>query len=448
MQFLESLQDEEREMGEASVLSEAEDAVRVMSIHRSKGLEFPVVIIPDLGKRHNLQDTRGPILVDRQAGLGLMAVNEGLRIRYPSAASVLVEERIRRQSLAEELRVLYVAMTRAREHLILVATCREDRRQKWHQQWARHEGAFPAEDILRSGCMLDWIGPVAAATAHHAPAPFQVSVYGSEDMRQYSQAAARKPALTEQQQRRARLEPLAPPPPDNPHAEHVKQQLSFIYPHRALTTLAAARTVGSLAKSSDSAAIGAISLSDDGPLPLPRSAAGSARATAAEIGAATHLVLQHLDFSRSCTLDDLRSQLQHLIVRRYIAPEQAQTVDLEAIAWFVQTPLGDLMRRHSRDLLRELSIYFPHWETPATGEPLDQVMVRGRIDVLIRDPGGIVVVDYKTDRITKSMLTQRTELYRPQVEAYSRAIGGILGEAVGSVELVFLGPREIVSLKP
>jgi ATP-dependent helicase/nuclease subunit A len=137
-----------------------------------------------------------------------------------------------------------------------------------------------------------------------------------------------------------------------------------------------------------------------------------------------------------------------LIVRRYIAPEQAQTVDLEAIAWFVQTPLGDLMRRHSRDLLRELSIYFPHWETPATGEPLDQVMVRGRIDVLIRDPGGIVVVDYKTDRITKSMLTQRTELYRPQVEAYSRAIGGILGEAVGSVELVFLGPREIVSLKP
>src|SRR4029078_3799592 len=122
-------------------------------------LEFPVVFIPDLGKLHNLRDTSGSILVDRNAGIGLMVADEALRVRYPSLAHVLVQQRIRKQTLAEELRVLYVAMTRAREHLILVGTCDEAAPQTWAEQWSQHVGPLPPERILGARTMLDWLGP-------------------------------------------------------------------------------------------------------------------------------------------------------------------------------------------------------------------------------------------------------------------------------------------------
>jgi ATP-dependent helicase/nuclease subunit A len=164
--FLEQLR-EESDLGQPSVASAADDVVRIMSVHSSKGLEFPVVILPDLGKRINLSDCSGSILVDRHAGPGLMVADEARRIRYPSLAWMLVQTRLRQQSLAEELRVLYVATTRAKEHLILIGTCRDNACETWSARWAGHRGALPADVVLGASSMLDWIGPVAAVTASH-----------------------------------------------------------------------------------------------------------------------------------------------------------------------------------------------------------------------------------------------------------------------------------------
>ena len=125
----------------------------IMSIHRSKGLEFPVVVLPDLGKAINLQDCQGSILVDRVAGLGMAVVDEPRLVRYPSLASTLVKERLQQQAMAEELRVLYVAMTRAREHLILVGIAADSACETLGGRWSNHAGAFPAEAIL--GCTHD-----------------------------------------------------------------------------------------------------------------------------------------------------------------------------------------------------------------------------------------------------------------------------------------------------
>ncbi len=151
MRFVESLRDES-DLGMPSVASEADDVVRIMSIHRSKGLEFPVVILADLGKAINLQDCQGTILVDRNAGLGLEVVDEARSVRYPSLASTRVQGRLRQQALAEELRVLYVAMTRAQEHLICVGSCGEKSPPAWLSRWQSHRGAFPADAIL--GCAM------------------------------------------------------------------------------------------------------------------------------------------------------------------------------------------------------------------------------------------------------------------------------------------------------
>src|SRR5262249_5440029 len=150
---------EQYDLGQPSVASEADDVVRVMSIHRAKGLEFRVVFVADIAKKLNFQDLNGPILLERDQGIGLAVADYKMRVRYPSLAWALVRERLKRQTLAEELRVLYVAMTRAREHLILVGTSGPEAVASWREQWAGHAGPVPAERVLGARSMLDWIGP-------------------------------------------------------------------------------------------------------------------------------------------------------------------------------------------------------------------------------------------------------------------------------------------------
>ena len=160
--FLDDLS-EAGDLGQPSVASEADDVVRVMSIHTAKGLEFPVVVIPDLGKGHNLTSSTGSVLFDRELGVGMEVIDGERHVRYPSLGSLLVGRSLRRQAVAEELRVLYVAMTRAKEHLILVGGAGEQEVAGWASKWAGHIGPMPATDVLAGGSMLAWLGPVAVA---------------------------------------------------------------------------------------------------------------------------------------------------------------------------------------------------------------------------------------------------------------------------------------------
>jgi ATP-dependent helicase/nuclease subunit A len=449
IQFLRSLQDDEQDLRQPSVASEADDVVRVMSIHASKGLEFPVVIVPDLGKKHNLQDTAGPILFDRDAGLGLLCADETRRIRYPSMASVLVGEQIRRQTLAEELRVLYVAMTRAREHLILVGTCAPKMPEKWAQRWTGHRGPLPADEVLRGGCALDWLGPVAAATAHMVSEPIEVRTHGDEEMRALESPALHRPKRSERQQRLARLEPQATTPPPNADAERIRRRLTDAYPHRTFTRLAASQTVGSLTKSGRSTFAGEHASREPivrfgQELPAPRCVLESLSASPMEVGAVTHLVLQHLDFARPCTRDDVKQQIAQMVARRHVAPGEADVVDVDAIVWFAATDLGKLLHFKSAELMRELPVFFPMQVEPSQ-DPLDRVMVRGRLDVIVPTDEGLLLVDYKTDRVTAQTIDARAEFYRSQVSSYARAVEGITGARVKAGHLVFLAAREIRS---
>jgi ATP-dependent helicase/nuclease subunit A len=450
MQFLQSLQDDEKDLGQPSVASEADDVVKIMSIHRSKGLEFPVVILPDLGKKHNLSDTAGPILIDRAAGLGLNCVDEAKRIRYPSMGSFLVQERIRRQSLAEELRVLYVAMTRAKEHLILVGTCKADQPGNWSRRWGDHEGALPSEEVLRSGCMLDWIGPVFAATEHMNPPPFGLTMHGEEEVRAWSAPATRRPQLSDRQQQVARLEPLEPPPAANPDAERIRQRLTGSYAFDPYTQLAAAQSVGSLKKhrQGDSDAEKSAPRDSrrlDEQLPAPRCVAESLSPSPTEVGSAVHRVLQCIDFSRPGTGTEIGRQIAEMVDRKLLSPAEAESVDVSIVEWLLSTKLGHLLRSHAPQVRRELPVFYP-MPVGNSDDSFDRVMVRGRIDAMIPDPAGVILIDYKTDRVTAETIEDRTAFYRPQVESYGRAMVGITRKPVKAVHLVYLVARQIRTL--
>ena len=436
LQFLESL-DEEEELGQPSIASEADDVVRVMSIHRSKGLEFPVVVVPDLGKRINFSDCHGPIVADRSAGLGLSVVDPERMIRYPSLASVLVQRRLKQQALAEEMRILYVALTRAKEHLILVGTCGAQRPQAWEARWSTHRGAMPAETILSAKCMLDWIGPAAAAAAGAGEPIIQLTQPSPEQIASWQAEHARRPALSTRQAELAALTPLDSPPASDPAADEVIGRLQYRYPFEPLTRLAATAAVTSQTKAA-------------GPvrgLPRPRFLAEQVM-SAADVGTATHLVLFHLDFRRPCDAADLSEQITLMVERKRISSQQAEAVKLDSILWLLESEIGAQLRAHAADLRRELPI---HLACPAdciieASDPLDCAMLRGRIDALICAPGGAILIDYKTDSISSSAVAERAEDYKPQLTEYGRAVERITGLPLAGRYLIFLVPRVICAV--
>jgi ATP-dependent helicase/nuclease subunit A len=452
LKFLESLE-AETDFGQPSVLSEAEDVVRIMSVHHSKGLEFPVVFLPELGKKINLQDCHGPILIDREMGIGLSVVDENLRVRYPSLASVLVQKSLRRQSLAEELRVLYVAMTRAREHLILSGTCDAGRWERWRNLWTGRAGKVPAADVLAARTMLDWVGPAALmadGTGH-----FEITNHTPEEVGQWTGADLKRPALSKQQQKLARLEPLDPPPPRDAEADAIIERLTRKYAFAGLSKQESAIAATDWTKEGRAAVVGYATRSDktlafDRTLATPRFLLeDERRLSAADVGTAMHLVLQHLDWSGGCAPEDLAGQINAMITSKLLAPAQARMVDLDAIEWFAAGELGQWVRGLPCERVRR-EVPFNYAIEPSEISPglpaadvRDWVMVRGRVDLMVVEPDGLTIVDYKTDRVAPERLPERIEFYRPQVRLYKRAMEAITGRLVRDVFLVFLDPRRI-----
>jgi ATP-dependent helicase/nuclease subunit A len=435
LQFLEKLKTES-DLGQASVASEAEDVVRIMSIHRSKGLEFPIVLLPDLGKSINLRDCQGSILLDRAAGLGLQVVDDQRQVRYPSLVWTVVQNRLRQQALAEELRVLYVAMTRAKEHLILCGTCEDGQAEKWAGQWAGHVGPLPTETVLEARTMLHWIGPAAAASGSSA---FEIQTHSIEEVGGWLTQQTSRPSVPANL---AALQPLNPSPAVSKTAEQIIERVCQPYPFEKVARIAAAQSVTSLAKQgrrgSEHSPQATAELELDRTLPKPAFLSADALPDATERGTATHAVLEHLDFSNAADEQAIQKQIEKMVATRRITAQQAAWVDVGTISWLMNHSVGRMLNENGVKLHRELPVYFAE----QTRDPMDQPMVRGRLDLLVERDAGLVIVDYKTDRVSGEALEQRAEFYRPQLRLYREAIERITKRKVSKAIVVFLHARE------
>lgn len=437
--FLEKLK-AETDLGQAAIASQADNVVRIMTIHASKGQEFPVVCVPDLGKAINLSDCQGAILLDRTAGLGLQVVDPQRQIRYPSLASTVVQQRLRQQAIAEELRVLYVAMTRAKEHLILAGSCTERQATDWAESSPGPAEKLPAEEVLSARSPLNWLGPIAGRSNQH----LQVQLHNPDDLAAWASGHLTPPPPTPAQTALAKGEPPAPPPSIPPQAQAVIDRLSGQYPHLALANLAASTSVTTLVKKDVAPANEPLpSAALDRVLKEPQFLAGTLPLDAADKGTATHALLEHFDFSMDSP--SIEDQRRRLVDSRRLTPQLAELVDLDAIRWFLDSEIGTLLRKNADRLQRELPVYYAH-PSEATADPpdpLDQQMVRGRIDLLVPVEGGWMIVDYKTDRVSGEDLEQRAKLYAGQLDIYRKAIAKITGMPVVESALIFLWPRQI-----
>ncbi|MGE5675932.1 MAG: helicase-exonuclease AddAB subunit AddA [Mycobacterium leprae] len=485
LRFIEQLRESNTDLGAAPALGEGEDVVRVMSIHKSKGLEFPVVFVADMGKSFGRQDQQGDLLLQRHLGFGPQLIDPEQRTKYPTLAWHAVREAIRLEALAEEMRVLYVALTRARERLILVGSVRglPEAIGRWSMTAASQGWALPDSLLATASTYLDWIGP---ALARHqdgavlrpevtAPGPetavaadasrWTIHLWDAEAQQSLVQPDQTDAAVTVDWAQVFALQPLAITcRTDTP--QELERRFSWQYPFvggvRRFAKLSVTELKGHFQPEGEDALPGAAipAVAEEAPAgtvvsgrkPAARMGGRLERRpqflqetrksmSSTEFGTLMHLVLQHLDLTQPLDVVNVDVQVAQLTERQLITPQQAEVVDRQAIAAFFGTPVGQLMRSNPDGVRREVSftLGLPAAEVYTDLEPAttagEIVVVQGMIDALVESGDGFILVDYKTDKRDPE---EAAKAYHGQVQIYRRAVEEILNKPVREVFLHFL----------
>ena len=402
-------------------------AVQILSIHKSKGLEFPVVFLCDTARRFNLSERSETVLIHPELGLGPRVVDLARRVRYPSLSRMAISMRQEREALSEEMRLLYVALTRAKERLFVTAALKDPEREL-EKLRALSRPPIPPETLLRAGSMASWMMSACLADAGEH---FSLRV-----------CAGRERADTESQT-------PAVPPADPEAAEELRRRLAFVYPHEAAVALPSKLTATELKGRAET---------DGDALPLLQPTAfrfrmpslGEAERplTAAERGVATHLVLQYMDFSKGRSREGIKHEIARLRAAQTLSAREAEAVNVSAIERLFASPLGKRMlaapeklREFRFSLLLDARELYPE----AAGEEL---LLQGVVDCCLIEDDGLVIIDYKTDRVrTDEELAARAAHYRGQLTAYAAALSRILKRPVKACELFFLSVGQTVRVE-
>lgn len=430
--FLLWMQRQEAEGEDPAVPGGESRSVRILSIHKSKGLEFPFVFLCDTARLFNKSDTRASVLVHPALGLGPKCTDLEHGVEYPTIARQAIAAQLLTETLSEEMRLLYVAMTRAKERLIITGTVRDIG--KTVSTLTATATVPLAPELLRAAqSPLHWLLQSALLDRDER---FLRRTYvhlhpdGAADTQPEAASAA------------------APAEADPALLAQLARTLTFRYAHAQAIDLPSKVTATELKRLEPET-----TPPEDAGAPLlkgaprtqafrrPDFSARERRLTAAERGTATHRTLQYLHFADARTPEGIRAQVQALAARGLLTAREAQAVNTASLLQLMRTPLGaalaaaeaaGTLRREFRfSLLCPAETFFP-----GAGE--EQVLLQGVVDAWFETPDGLVIVDYKTDRIHPDAVPERTAYYAAQLRAYAGAMARITGRPVCRRTLYFL----------
>ncbi|HEV8541701.1 MAG TPA: 3'-5' exonuclease, partial [Verrucomicrobiae bacterium] len=414
-----------------------ENAVRLMTVHQSKGLEFPIVAVADLGKQFNFTDQISQILLHEKYGLCSMIKPPQTGQRYPSLPLWAARRGERLEAIGEEMRILYVALTRAQNHLLLFGSATQKRAEKWDGALVEHP--FPKK-IIQMRSWLDWLG---THLAKNAPSWMnedqgETETFGYTIHRQVLECGNRLPLsgaatcpdlasrLTEADLKTFREKPAWP------------------YPHQPATREPAKTSVTLLRKRAESFDEEAMELARR----FRRKAPGGK-----ERGLATHAFLEHLDLNGPFSVTALQAQTQNLVQQKLLTPEQAEDIGFDSIAAFWNSETGRELLATKQELKRELPFTYKLTAEDLHAAQLSQVLnipagefviIQGVADLVRIAKSEIWLIDFKTDSLKPNELPAAIERYRPQLTLYALAFASIYQRPVTRRGLYFLDASELV----
>lgn len=455
IRYIEQLQKYEIDYGEAGIGGEAADTVRIMSIHKSKGLEFPIVFLCGMGKMFNQQDSRSQLVLHPALGIGCDYTDPKLRVRLPLLVKKVISRQIQEENLGEELRVLYVAMTRAKEKLILMGSVKdpEEKLQRWSQEGKGREEHLSYSAIVSASCYLDWVVP--ALLRHRSglpilrklglPFPQRTAVYEaegsfriqivSEEGRQEGKQEFQEQLLTV----RRELETLdGGRVYDGELHKRLEGVFAGTYPYEQNREIPGKLTVSQLKKMGRSHGTEDSTLLYQEPeiVPLiPRFKSGEEAGSGAARGTIYHRFLENMDFTGEFDRKFIDIQLETMVKCGKIQKDEAQWISRRKIRGFLDSGIALRMQQAARKgkLHREQPFVFgvsadqirPEWD------PGEEVLIQGIIDAWFSEGDTIVLVDYKTDFVPEGQdgvfLIRR---YGLQLDYYQRALERLTGMRV------------------
>ncbi len=431
--FLRHIADLQESAGdmEPAAIAEA-NAVRLMTVHQSKGLEFPVVAVADLGKRFNTSDQNSSLLLHEEYGLCTRIQVPGGGTNYPSLPLWLASREQRLNAVGEEMRVMYVALTRAENMLLLFGSASEKQPERWANTLRDKDGRLYPQQLARLNSWLDWIGI-------HASGAWPGCLAGED---QQTPFAVR---LHREAPREVAKEALITETPSEAQKASFRDLTGFVYPHNA--------AVIEPAKTSVSALRNRIQLRDE-EVAVPKRFVGATNGVDGRgRGLATHAFLQHLALTGEFDAKSLEVQAMALAQQGLLERDDLALIDFEAIAAFWNSEVGMEVRRRAAEVRRELPFTFKlrNEDVRALGTQSSDfaipagefVVVQGVADLVVLGAEEIWLIDFKTDGVKPSDVAAKAETYRTQIALYARALGGIYGRPVTRRGLYFLAVRRL-----
>jgi ATP-dependent helicase/nuclease subunit A len=461
VEFLEKLAETEQDWAPAEPDSSTENAVRIMSVHKSKGLEFPVVFVAELNTPFNRRSQSGACLIDDQT-VGLQVIDRTASGRFSSMAHQVIADRQKRAEMAEEMRILYVAATRAREKLILTACRKEEACVKLLSQCAAFEKALPGWQLVGANCHLDWLlmglaqnadlcGLFGLAGADTNPL-FHAGRIGRNEL----------DALTDDIRRKKRsLKSYTTPPKASSKSANqakaafkaIRDNLLWQYPFADVTRLEAKLSVSELTHRDDEFAAPDLSRAfAKKPAAVVDTGGPSKGPNALSLGSAVHLILQHIDLSQPVNEQSLQETVADLVKKQLLNKAFAEQIDTSGILAFFGSDLGQLAQAAPQKTLREWPFTYALDTVHITKrgqEPFNSdafIVLQGIVDMIIPTETGLVIVDFKTDRVSDQTVNERAKQYTQQLRLYARAAGDILNRPVRSARLYFMQIQTAVEI--
>ncbi|HET7580305.1 MAG TPA: helicase-exonuclease AddAB subunit AddA [Bacillales bacterium] len=475
LRFVERMRDRGSDFGAARALGEQEDVVRVMTIHKSKGLEYPVVFVAGLNKQFNFSDSRGKYMLHKELGFGTKYIDPKLRISYPTLSMLAMKRQSEMEMIAEEMRVFYVALTRAREKLYLIGTLKDAGKtiKKWAQYTEQPNWVLPDYARANAKRFMDWLGPAlirhrdgdglrevigVSQPSHDVakdPSNWTMSMVSADDLEE---------SVGEAQENRKEIEgalkAFRPVPFESNQREKVNERLSWTYGNPKATLHMSKQTVSEIKRQRES-----LTNTDGSDIQYIRKFRSpiaerprflqEKKLTSAERGTAMHAVMQHIDLTDTVTEKKLNETINRLVVHEIMTEEEATVVDLQPILGFFESEIGNrllLAPRVEREVPFSLALSaeeaYADWEANE-----ETVLVQGVIDCLMEENDGLVLIDYKTDAIQGRFMNGfegaqpiLADRYRVQLDMYARAIEHIWKKPLKEKYLYFFDGGYLLSM--
>lgn len=470
LRFIERMRDRGNDLGAARALTEQEDVVRIMTIHSSKGLEFPFVFLAGIGREFNTMDLRKPFLLDKDLGFATKYIHAQKRISYPSLAQIAFAKKKRMELLAEEMRVLYVALTRAKEKLVLVGSVKdiEKSKQKWAQASGHSNWLLNEFDRASARSYLDWIGPALVrhkdASGIHLetwiekgevsvhPSSWEINILQKEEILKLTADDTDEEESWLEKVTNGRKIDIS-----SEYQKQIQQTLTWKYAYPHGTIYRSKQSVSELKRQSERLD------EQSGTEIQPRRKEiwnrpkfmQEKKLSPAEKGTAMHMVMQHIPLDEDITEQSVMGLVDEMQTKELLTIEQAEAIDKGQIVAFFQSELGQRMR-NAKKLVREIpfniaypaSFVYKDWQ--GENEP---ILVQGIIDVYFEDDQGTVLLDFKTDAIQDRFKGGFLEAvpvlesrYRVQIDLYADSLEKILKKKISEKYLFFFDGANVLPM--